>query len=92
MGSTLDEAVHDDVDDDRLEDMIRDVGAESFAKAHGYGSMSSDAETPLYPGSTNFTRLSAVLRLMNLKAINGWTDKSFTSVVEGYASRGKYST
>jgi len=88
----LDEAVHDDVDDDRLEDMIRDVGAESFAKAHGYGSMSSDAETPLYPGSTNFTRLSAVLRLMNLKAINGWTDKSFTSVVEGYASRGKYST
>ena len=32
------DAVHDDVDDDRLEDMIRDVGVESFAKAHGYGS------------------------------------------------------
>jgi len=47
-----------DVDDDRLEDMIRDVGAESFAKVHGYGSMSTDAETPLYPESTNFTRLS----------------------------------
>ena len=31
--------------------------------------MSSDAETPLYPGATNFTRLSEVLRLMNLKAI-----------------------
>ena len=69
--STMDEAVHDDVDDDRLEDMIRDVGVESFAKAHGYGSVSSDAKTPLYPRSTNFTRLSAVLRLMNLKAING---------------------
>jgi len=48
--STMDEAVHDDVDDDRLEDMIHDVGVESFAKAHGYGSMSSDAETSLYPG------------------------------------------
>jgi len=58
--------------------MIRDVGAESFAEAHGYGSMSSDAKTPLYPRLTNFTRLSTVLRLMNLKAINGWTDKSFT--------------
>ncbi|KAK7346843.1 hypothetical protein VNO80_21366 [Phaseolus coccineus] len=77
------EAEHDDVVDDRLEDMIRDVGAESFAKAHGYGSMSSDAETPLYPGSTNnFTRLSVVLRLMNLKALNGWTDKSFTELLQ----------
>jgi len=57
----MDEAVHDDVDDDRLENMIRDVGAESFARAHGYGSMSSDAESPLYLGSTNFTRLSVVL-------------------------------
>jgi len=82
VGSTIDDAEHDDVDDDRLEDMIRDVGADSFAEAHGYGSMSSDAETPLYPISTNFTRLSVVLRLMNLKAINGWTDKSFTELLQ----------
>jgi len=74
----MDDAVHDDVDDDRLKDMIHDVGVESFVEAHGYGSMSSDAETPLYPGSTNFTWLSVVLRLMNLKAINGWTSN------EGY--------
>ena len=47
--STMDEAVHGDVDDDRLKDMICDVGAKSFPKAHGYGSMSSDAKTPLYP-------------------------------------------
>jgi len=67
----MDDAVHDVVDDDRLEDMICYVEAQSFAEAHGYGSMSSDAETPLYPESTNFTRFSAVLRLMNLKAING---------------------
>jgi len=67
VGSTMDDAV----DDDRLEDMIRDVEVESFAEAHGYGSMSSNAETPLYPRSTNFTRLSVVLTLMNLKAING---------------------
>jgi len=82
VGSTMDDAVHDDVNDDRLEDMICDVEAESFAKEHGYGSMSSDVETPLYLGSTNFRRLSAVLRLMNLKAINGWTDKSFTKLLQ----------
>ena len=67
--------------DDRLEDMIRDVGAKSFANAV-FENMSNDAETPLYPGSTNFTRLSTMLRLMNLKAMNGWTDKSFTELLQ----------
>jgi len=28
----MDEVVHDDVDDDRLEDMIRDVRVECFAE------------------------------------------------------------
>jgi len=63
--------------DNRLKDKIRDVGAESFTQAV-FENISNDAETPLYPGSTNFTRLLVVLRLMNLKAMNGWTDKSFT--------------
>jgi len=43
--------------------------------------MSADAETPLYVGSTKFTQLSAVLRLVDLKAINGWTGKSFTELL-----------
>jgi len=67
--------------DDRLEDMIRDVGAKSFANAD-FKNMSNDAETPLYHGSTNFTRLSTMLRLMNLKAMNGWTDKSFIELLQ----------
>jgi len=60
-------AVHGEVHDDRLEDMICDVGVESFAEVHGYGSMSSDAETSLYPGSTNFTQLSHWCR--NIKQV-----------------------
>ena len=66
--------------DDRLKDMIRDVGAESFANVV-FKNMSNDVETPLYPGSTNCTRLSTMLRLMNLKPMNGWTDKSFTELL-----------
>jgi len=31
----MDDAVHGEVHDDQLEDMIRDVGVESFTKAHG---------------------------------------------------------
>ena len=67
---------------DRLEDMIQDVGADSFLRAHVYDTLKSDSETPLYDGCLNFTRLSAVLKLMNLKATNGWTDKSFSELLK----------
>jgi len=68
------------VEEDNMEDMIRDVGVEAFAQVHVYETMSANAETLLYVGSTKFTRLSAVLRLMNLKATNGWIDKSFIEI------------
>nr|KYP44353.1 hypothetical protein KK1_034130 [Cajanus cajan]KYP44377.1 hypothetical protein KK1_034160 [Cajanus cajan] len=58
--------------DDRLEEMLRDVGPESF----------NDLEKLLYPNCTKFTRLSTILRLFNLKARNGWSDKSFTELLE----------
>jgi len=61
--------------------MIWDVGVEVFAQAHVYETMSADVENLLYVDSTKFTRFTTVLRLMNLKAMNGWTDKSFTELV-----------
>ena len=67
--------------DDRLEDMIYDVEVESFAEVV-FENISNDVETHLYHGSTNFTRLSAMLRLMNLKAMNGWIDKIFTELLQ----------
>jgi len=45
--STMDDAVCGEVHDDQLEDMIHYVGVESPL---WYGSMSSNVETPLYPG------------------------------------------
>ncbi|KAL2347407.1 hypothetical protein Fmac_001407 [Flemingia macrophylla] len=44
--------------DDNLEDMIRDVGEENFGRAHVYEALKSDCDQELYPGCTNFTRLS----------------------------------
>jgi len=67
---------------DRLEEMIRDIGQDSFQRAHMYDTLRSDNEKPLYSGCKKYTRLSAVLRLFNLKAIHGWTDKSFTELLE----------
>ena len=63
---------------DHLEDMVRDVGEENFGKVHLYDSLKSDSEEELYPGCTNFMRLSATLKLFSLKARHGWTDTSFT--------------
>ncbi|XP_020203464.1 uncharacterized protein LOC109789016 [Cajanus cajan] len=75
----------DDVEmEDQIEDMIRDVGQEFFqqAQSHVYDTLKSDSETPLFPDCTTYTRLSAVLRLMNLKEKYGWSDKSFTEFLE----------
>ena len=38
----------------------------------------SEAEKPLYDDCpNNYTKLFAIVRLYNLKAANGWSDKSF---------------
>ena len=57
--------------------------------------MSNDVKTNLYPSSTKFTRLSTVLRLMNLKAMNEWNQKKhyiIASIAEGNPFRRKYIT
>ncbi|XP_074301292.1 uncharacterized protein LOC141632667 [Silene latifolia] len=41
-----------------------------------------DAEMLLYKSCKNYTKLSAVVKLYNLKATNGWSDKSFTHLLE----------
>ncbi|XP_074574068.1 uncharacterized protein LOC141830561 [Curcuma longa] len=40
-----------------------------------------DAEKPLYPGCTKFTKLSAIVQLYNLKAKYSWSDNSFTDLL-----------
>ena len=70
---------------DRLEDMIRDLGQESFQQAHApmYEGLHSDSNKPLYTGCKNsLTLMSAVLSLVNVKAMYGWSEKSFSSLLE----------
>nr|KYP32182.1 hypothetical protein KK1_047183 [Cajanus cajan] len=70
--------------EDQIEDMLHDVGQGFFqqAQSHVYDTLKSDSKTPLFPECTTFTRLSVVLRFMNLKAKYGWSDKSFTELLE----------
>lgn len=75
------ENVDEDMND-RMEDMIRDIGPESFKRAHEYDALCKDKDQPLYVGCKKYTRLSASLKLINLKAIHAWTDRGFTELLE----------
>ena len=69
----------------RLEDMIRDLGQECFQEAHApvYEGLQNDSKKPLYTGCKNsLMLLSVVLSLVNMKARYGWSDKSFTSLLQ----------
>lgn len=41
-----------------------------------------DAETELWEGCEEFTRLSFIVELMHLKTISGWSNKSFTELLK----------
>ena len=48
-----------------------------------YEGLQSDSKKPLYPGCKNsLTLLSMVLSLVNVKARYGWSDKSFSSLLQ----------
>ena len=76
----LDMNIDENVD---LDDMLRDVENDFSDKNHNkFEHLFNESKKPLFPGCTKFTKLSAVLNLFNLKANNGWSDKSFTSLLE----------
>ncbi|XP_042757967.1 uncharacterized protein LOC111879186 [Lactuca sativa] len=80
---------NDDIDDtndnnyDNLSGMLHDcedsVAEDDYEK---FQQLFDESEKPLYIGCTKFTKLSAVLKLINLKANNGWSDTSFTSLLK----------
>nr|KYP37700.1 hypothetical protein KK1_041086 [Cajanus cajan] len=41
-----------------------------------------EVEQKFYPGCKKFTKLSFIVHLYHLKCLNGWTDKSFTMLLE----------
>jgi len=71
--------------DVEMGDRFRDLWQESFQQVHAlmYDTLQSDSKKPLYPGCKNsLTLLSAMLSLVNVKARYGWSDKSFSSVLQ----------
>ncbi|XP_021750185.1 uncharacterized protein LOC110715784 isoform X2 [Chenopodium quinoa] len=67
---------------DRLADMMRVAQDQFDENPATFERMLSDSEKPLYLGCKKYTRLSAILRLYNLKAGHGLTDNSFTEILD----------
>ncbi|XP_071695199.1 uncharacterized protein [Rutidosis leptorrhynchoides] len=68
-----------------FDDMFDDLDMEDNVADKYHDSLQQlfvDTEKPLYTSCMNFTKLFAVIQLVNLKSNNGWSDTSFTSLLE----------
>ena len=66
---------------DNLDELVRNFGPDIIGQAQGHENLESDSTTPLYLGSKQ-SQLLAVLKLFTVKASSGWTDSSFTKLLE----------
>ncbi|CAM8954575.1 unnamed protein product [Rhodiola kirilowii] len=72
---------NDDWEEDNIIDMVNNVAEDFVARPQVLESLRNDSELPLYEGCSKYTRLSATLKIFNLKAKNGWSDVSFTELL-----------
>ena len=72
--------VEDDIDD--MCGMMNDLEDDFVERPELFESMMNDAETPLYEGCTSYSKLSFLVTLFHLKASGGWTNTSFTLLLE----------
>ncbi|XP_058093511.1 uncharacterized protein LOC131239697 [Magnolia sinica] len=51
-------------------------------EAQQFFKLVEDADKELYPGCKKFSKLSFIIRLYHIKCLGGWSDKSFTMLLE----------
>jgi hypothetical protein len=71
----------EEVNWDPLDEMIEDAHYGSTVDRSKFDNLLSDAEKPLYPGYKKFTKLSAIIRLFNMKAKHGWSDTNCSELL-----------
>ncbi|CAN1317974.1 hypothetical protein LINPERPRIM_LOCUS30631 [Linum perenne] len=50
--------------------------------AKNFFNLLSEAQKPLYPGCEKYSNLSFLIKLMHIKCLNGWSNSSFTMVLD----------
>jgi hypothetical protein len=66
---------------DNLDEMMHDVEPEFADIPEMFETLGKEMSISLYPG-TKLIKTITIFKLYNLKAKNGWSDKSFTSLLE----------
>ncbi|XP_050939141.1 uncharacterized protein LOC127148819 [Cucumis melo] len=71
------------VDDDLFHviNMVQNVRDQFSEVPNTFDNMFDDAKKPLFPGCKRFTKLSALVRLYNLKVRFGWSNASFSELL-----------
>ena len=61
---------------------IDDEGGHHPNESDPFQQLVGDDAEQLYPGCTCFSKLCFVVRLLHIKSLGGWTDKSFNMLLE----------
>ncbi|XP_060672748.1 uncharacterized protein LOC125422037 [Ziziphus jujuba] len=78
MVALQDAAGYMDIDVDAYEGHIRDQDHRNKE----FSGLFAEVESELYPGCTKFSALTFLVRLMHIKALNHWSNKSFSMLLE----------
>ena len=78
---------HDDIDDllfDTFRDFVETNGVNKGPNedAKKFYKLMDESKQPLYTGCKNFSTLSFIIRMYLLKCLHGWSNASFTSLLE----------
>ena len=63
-------------------EMVHAAQDECMNDPMSFKKLVEDAEKPLYPNCLKYNKLSALVKLYNLKAKYGWSDKSFSDLLQ----------
>jgi hypothetical protein len=66
---------------DKLDEMMTDVEPNFADTPRLFETLIMEKDIPLFPGCINYSKMTATFKLYNLKAKNGWSDKSFDSLL-----------
>ncbi|XP_024046507.1 uncharacterized protein LOC112100875 [Citrus clementina] len=70
-----------DYDGGNTVEMVEDAFKDCDSDLKALKKLLEDSEKPLYPGSNKFTKLSALVKLYNIKGRYGWSDSSFSDLL-----------
>ncbi|KAH9781219.1 hypothetical protein KPL71_008375 [Citrus sinensis] len=70
-----------DYDSGNTVEMVEDALKDCDSDPKAFKKLLEDSEKPLYPGSNKFTKLSALVKLYNIKGRYGWSDSSFLDLL-----------